>query len=239
MARKKKEQTTESKPVDLKKELKDAVAALKATCKDAAFFDSQMDRILSLKGQVDVEPVRIAVWEKDVKKEVKGDTYYLALTKDKAVYHAYGGYTVVADSRNASSLYMTIAGMLGYLEHPDKTLDDVFPTMLIQKEEEEGRKLTPSETEAFKAECRKSLDTDFEAKLHVLNAPSWCYCDLSTTYEIATTVVSTLNTLTENAFNQPLQEEDTEANADFEDAVRGAEHIGRLIEEEKKEKADE
>ena len=106
--------------------------------------------------------------------------------------------------------------------------------MLAVKEDEEGRKLTDDELAAFREECRKSLETDFNAKLHVLNAVSWCYCDLATTYEIATTVVSTLNTLTENAFNAPLQEEDTEANADFEDAVRGAEHIGKIIEEEKK-----
>ena len=230
-----KKKTTENKPTDLNKELKDAVAALKTQCKDAAFFDSQMDRIMSLKGQVDVEPVRIAVWEKEVVREVKGDTYWIALTKTQAIYHAYGGYTVVADSRNASSLYTTIAGMIGYLEDPEKTLGDVFPSMLAVKEDEEGRKLTDDELAAFREECRQSLETDFNAKLHVLNAVSWCYCDLATTYEIATTVVSTLNTLTENAFNAPLQEEDTESNADFEDAVRGAEHIGKIIEEEKNE----
>ena len=103
------------------------------------------------------------------------------------------------------------------------------------KEDEEGRKLTDDELAAFREECRQSLETDFNAKLHVLNAVSWCYCDLATTYDIATTVVHAMNDLTDKAFGEPLQEEDTEANADFEDAVRGAEHIGKIIEEEKNE----
>lgn len=233
MARKKKEQNTETKPIDLKKELKDAMAALKATCKDAAFFDSQMDRILSLKGQVDVEPVRVAIWEKDVKREVKGDTYWIALTKDKAVYHTYGGYTIVADSRNANSLYLTIAGIVDWFEDADKCVDAVLPDWVAQREADEGRKLLPSEEAEVRKEAYDALDIDKTAKIHVLNAPCWCFTDLVTTYDIASTVVHAINELTEKAFSEPLKEEDTEANADFEDAVRSAEHIGKVIKEEK------
>lgn len=228
MGRKKKE-----KQVDLKKELKDAVSALKTTCNDAAFFDSQMDRIMSLKGQMDVEPVRVAVWEKDVVREVKGDTYWISLTKDKAVYHTYGGYTVVADSRNANSLYLTIAGIVDWFENSDKMVDAVIPEWIAQREADEGRKLTPHETEEVRKEAFEALDTDCTAKIHVLNTPTWCFTDLATTYEIATTVVRTMGELTEKAFGEPLKEEDTDANAVFEDAVRGAEYIDKTIKEEK------
>ena len=230
-----KKKTTENKPTDLNKELKDAVAALKTQCKDVAFFDSQMDRILSLKGQVDVEPVRIAVWEKEVVREVKGDTYWIALTKTQAVYHTYGGYTIVADSRNASSLYQTIAGIVNWFEDADKCVDAVLPDWLAQREADEGRKLLPSEEAEVRKEAYEALDTDCNAKVHVLNAPCWCFTDLATTYDIAATVVHAMNDLTDKAFGEPLQEEDTEANADFEDAVRGAEHIGKIIEDKKNE----
>ena len=59
MGKENKEKKT--KRTDLKSELDKQVAALKTNCKDAAFFDSQIEKILSLKGQIDVEEVRLLI----------------------------------------------------------------------------------------------------------------------------------------------------------------------------------
>lgn len=204
MGKESKEKKT--KRTDLKSELDKQVAALKTNCKDAAFFDSQIEKILSLKGQIDVEEVRLLIKEKDVLREYKGETFYIALTKKGAMFHSYGGYTVFATDRNFSSLYQTLAFFV----------DDM--TEALEKADDEEK---------------KNIETDMMAKLHILLAPTWCFGDVNATFEIATTVVHELNAMADRLENEPLKEEDEKANAEFEEAVKGAEYIGEKLEEEK------
>lgn len=186
---------------DLKAKLDKAVAELKTQCKDAHFFDTQMDRILSLKGQIDVEPVRLIVKEADVLKEYKGDTFWMAVTKQGAIFHTYGGYTVVADNRNASALYTVMSEMVDLLNTNE--------------------------------EADEMVIADLQCKMHLLAMPTWCFTDADATYNIASAVVGELTRLSERLTDEPLQEEDVQANAEFEDAVRGMNEIGKRIEEEK------
>lgn len=204
MGKENKEKKT--KKTDLKSELDKQVAALKTNCKDAAFFDSQIEKILSLKGQIDVEEVRLLIKEKDVLREYNGETFYIALTKKGAMFHSYGGYTVFATDRNFSSLYQTLAFFV----------DDM--TEALEKADDEEK---------------KNIETDMMAKLHILLAPTWCFGDVNATFEIATTVVHELNAMADRLENEPLKEEDEKANAEFEEAVKGAEYIGEKLEEEK------
>jgi hypothetical protein len=207
---KKEKQTTKKKSTkkELKEELEKSVAALKTQCKDAAFFKSTMDRILSLKGQIDTEAVRLMVKENDVLREYKGDTFYVAITKQGALLHTYGGYSVFVSNRNYNSLYETLAYIVDDME---EALNDT----------------------ALPEEDRKSLETDMMAKMHILLAPTWCFGSVEATYEIATKVLHELNAMVERAEELPLQEEDDKANADFEDAVTASESIGKRLEEER------
>ena len=191
---------------DLKAELDKQIATLKTNCKDASFFDSQIDKILSLKGQIDTEEVRLIVKEKDVLREYKGDTFYIAITKKGAMFHSYGGYTVFATDRNFSTLYQTLAFFV----------DDMAEALEKASDEE-----------------RKDIEADMMAKLHILLAHTWCFSDVNATFEIATKVVHELNVLADRLENEPLKEEDEQANADFEEAVKGADFIGQKLEEEK------
>lgn len=192
---------------DLKEELEKNVAALKTQCKDAAFFDATIDRILSLKGQIDTEAVRLMVKEKDVVREYKNDTFYIAITKQGALLHTYGGYSVFVSNRNYNSLYETLTYIV----------DDMEEALENATEEE-----------------RKNIETDMMAKLQILLAPTWCFGSVEATYEIATKVVHELNAMVERFEGQPLQDEDYEANANFEDAVMASESIGKQLEEEQK-----
>lgn len=190
---------------DIKKKMNDEIAALKTKCNDSKFFDSQIERILSLKGQLDVEEVRFIVKEKDVLREYKGDTFYIAITKKGALFHNYGGYSFFADNRNYSSLYQTLAYFVDNLgkENPDLTDED-----------------------------RENMELDFMAKTQIMLAPTWCFSDVDATYNIATVIVKELANMSEQAMEQPLSEEDEQANHDFEEAVRGAENIvGKLKQE--------
>lgn len=190
---------------DLKEELEKQVSTLKTQCKDASFFDATIDRILSLKGQIDTEAVRLIVKEKDVLREYKGDTFYIAITKQGALLHTYGGYSVFVSNRNYNSLYETLAYIVDDME-------DI----------------------ALPEEDRKSIETEMMAKLQILLCPTWCFGSVEATYEIATKVVHELNAMVERLEGQPLQEEDDEANENFKEAVLASESIGKQLEEERK-----
>lgn len=205
----KKEKQTEKKKSSkkyLNEELDKQIATLKTQCKDAAFFDSIIDKILSLKGQIDTEAVRLIVKEKDVLREYKGDTFYIAITKQGVLLHTYGGYSVFVSSRNYNILYEALAYIV----------DDMDDALANATDE-----------------VRKAIENDMMAKIHILLAPTWCFSSVEATYEIATKVVHELNAMVERAEELPLQEEDDKANADFEDAVMASELIGKRLEEER------
>lgn len=205
----KKEKQTEKKKSSkkyLNEELDKQIATLKTQCNDAAFFDSIIDKILSLKGQIDTEAVRLIVKEKDVLREYKGDTFYIAITKQGALLHTYGGYSVFVSSRNYNSLYEALAYIV----------DDMDDALANATDE-----------------VRKAIENDMMAKIHILLAPTWCFSSVEATYEIATKVVHELNAMVERAEELPLQEEDDKANADFEDSVMASESIGKRLEEER------
>lgn len=203
MANKKEKKKSTKK--DLKEELEKNIAALKTQCKDAAFFESTMDRILSLKGQIDTDAVRLIVKENDVLREYKGDTFYIAITKRGALLHTYGGYSVFVSNRNYNSLYETLAYIV----------DDMDDALANATDE-----------------VRKDIENDMMAKIHILLAPTWCFSSVEATYEIATKVVHELNAMVERVEELALQDEDDKANADFEDAVMASESIGKQLEEE-------
>lgn len=201
----KKEKKKSSTKKDLKEELEKNISALKTQCKDAAFFDATIDRILSLKGQIDTEAVRLIVKEKDVLREYKGDTFYIAITKRGALLHTYGGYSVFVSNRNYNSLYETLAYIV----------DDMDDALANATDE-----------------VRKDIENDMMAKIHILLVPTWCFSSVEATYEIATKVVHELNAMVERVEELALQDEDDKANADFEDAVMASESIGKQLEEE-------
>lgn len=199
---------------DLKEKLDKAVAELKTNCKDAHFFDKQMDMILSLKGQMDVEPVRLIVKEADVVKEYKGDTFYIAVTKQGAMYHTYGGYTVFIKQFPSGSIYPNSLYTV---------LNDIVDKMHAENEKP-----------LIGEEMDEMVFADMMLKQHIINAPTWCFTDADATVSIGSSVMDNIVRLTEKALDSVLQEEDFQANADFEAAVMGAEQIGEAIREEKK-----
>lgn len=197
----------EATATDLRTKLENELKALKTTCKDAAFFDSQIDRILSLKGQIDTKPVRLIIEESDVIKEYKGDTFYIAITNRGALFHVHGGYNVFVENRNDNSLYYALEDMV------DTCLDN---TKLTEKE-------------------RQDFEVDMQAKLHILLCPTWAFTNPEPTYDIATAVIRTLRTFYDKVMSESLQDEDFKKNDIFENAAISAERIGEAIRKEKEE----
>lgn len=98
----------------LKERLDEVKNQLRTNAKDVHFFDKLIDEVLSLKGQLSVEPLELDCGKKV--KEVEGNTYRITLTSKGALYHEYGGYNVFVTPSN-KALYETLEDVV---EHADE-----------------------------------------------------------------------------------------------------------------------
>lgn len=105
----------------LKERFEEVKNNILANSKDAHWAKNAIDELVSLKGQLDHEPTIVYLPLKDVEKTFKGETFEMSIMKDgTAVYHTYGGYTVVANP-NLTSL----AGIIEeYVDSQSYKLDD-------------------------------------------------------------------------------------------------------------------
>lgn len=189
---------------ELTKKLNEVKKKIKANSKDAHFAEALIDEALSLKGQLGIEPTIVHIPSEDVIKTLKGDTFEMSLTKHgDAVYHVYGGYTLIADGQRMRSLANTIAD---YIVNQDLVKD------LDEKEKE-------------------LYDLDLSATAHVLNIPMFAFSDPELKYDLASKIVSWVRETYEKAMEQPLQEETREQDAAFEDAAKAIENIKKSVKE--------
>lgn len=87
----------------MKQKLEDTKAKLKANSKDAHFADSLISDLASICGQIAHQPTVVHYELSDVEGSISGNTFELNIMKDgTAIYHVYGGYTIIADVRSKS-----------------------------------------------------------------------------------------------------------------------------------------
>ena len=194
----------------LKKRLDEVKAKIKVNSKDAHFADMLVDELLSLKGQLGIEPTLVHIPTADVVKSLKGDTFEMSLTKQgDAVYHVYGGYTIVADGARMRSLANTIA---------DYIVNQEFVKDLDEKE-------------------REIYDLDLSATAYVLNIPMLAFSDQDLKFDLAAKIVQWLRETYEKALSEPLQEETPQADAVFEDAAKALDDLKKETKKTKRKKA--
>lgn len=190
----------------LKKKLDVTKAKIKANSKDAHFADALIDELLSIKGQLAIEPTLVHIPMSDVAKSIKSDTYEMAITKrGDAVYHTYGGYTIIADGARMHSLADAIA--------------------LYVNSDEVVKDLTDQEKELF--------DTDIETSTFVLNIPAFAFGDPELKYNLAIMARRWIREQFEKAAKTPIEPtpETAQADANFEDAVKAMDALKRGQEE--------
>lgn len=97
---------------------------IKNNSKDAKFADKLIDKLLSLKGQYDVEPTRLHIPEKDVIKEYDNDNIRIVKCKDCIIWQQKGGHIVVVYPTMRAE-YEFLEGMLDLKDNYDKLSDDM------------------------------------------------------------------------------------------------------------------
>ena len=89
----------------IERKLKECKEQLKANSKDAHFASNLIDRMLSYKGQLGVEPIELDCGKKV--DEWSGDTFRLTKTDKGILYHQFGGYSIFVTPNN-KALYETL-----------------------------------------------------------------------------------------------------------------------------------
>jgi hypothetical protein len=185
---------------ELKKKLDEVKNLILTNSKDAHWTKNALDELLSLKGQLDHEPTIVHTPISKIERTVKGDTFELHEMKDgTAIYHVYGGYTVVVDSRmsalnNAMKEY--IALMSDYSN--------------LSEEEQTNVKLSLS---AFG---------------YIMSCPLFAFTSEEFTFDMASKIVEFLRESAESLLNEELKDEtseDVELNSRFKDATMALEEL--------------
>ena len=98
----------------IERKLKECKEQLKANSKDAHFASNLIDRMLSYKGQLGVEPIELDCGKKV--DEWSGDTFRLTKTDKGILYHQFGGYSIFVTPNN-KALYETLCD---YIDHKEE-----------------------------------------------------------------------------------------------------------------------
>lgn len=165
MVKKTDKQIIEEGKAKLKSKLDEKIALLKSQCKDAHFFDSIMDEIISLKGQYDVVPTRIFVREEDLLEEYDYGSFKLSRFTTGIAFHMIGYDFFVKPS--CQTLY--------------KQLDSLF--------ESKG------EYNALTQEQKDLCDVLFNATIDIILTLPMCFCNETYYLDIATYICKRRNQL--------------------------------------------
>lgn len=179
----------------------DTKTKLKSICKDAHYADALISDLISLKGQLDHEPTLVHVPISEIDRSVKGDTFEMHITKDgQAVYHVYGGYTIVVDPR-MSGLHSTIREFIDFDDNAVEYTD----------------------------EEKRIILADRDVTAWVLSAPMYAFSNIDLKYKIATDIVEWINSFTSDLFDANLQDEDMDKNVEFEQSIHEVEELEKFM----------
>lgn len=187
----------------IERKLKECKEQLKANSKDAHFAGNLIDRMLSYKGQLSVEPIEFDCGIPIEGQEFKGETFEIVKTTKGAVYKMYGGYVIFVTPNN-KALYETLCD---YIDHKD-------------------------EYEQLDDELKEQFDLQLSAVAYVLNAPLFAFTSSELTYGLATMIIDHLRKTFDELMEKPLQPESVEEDAEFKEATLGLEALKEEIAKE-------
>lgn len=177
-------------------QITDICNKIKTNSKDAKYADKLIDMLLSLKGQLDVEPTRLYIPEKDVIKEYDNDNIRIVRCKGYFVWQHKGGMWVVVNPR-----------MRALYEH--------FDNMLSMKDRYD--ELSENEKNLY-----NSL---YYGTSLIMQGPLFAIVDDELFIEFIKFIGDCVEKVSKKLQNQPLQEETPIENAEFETKMEVANEL--------------
>lgn len=188
---------------DQKKELNNKLNAkitqLKNICKDAVFADHLIDDLLSLKGQLSIEPTLVHIPLVNVIKEYDFEHFKIIKTLNGIVFKMTGYEQIIRPTCR------TLYGQLDYL----LGLKDRYDTLTLEEKD--------------------IYDTLFQATATILMNPAICFTDDDYWIDIVTFITKRQNELFEKLLSTPLQPEDAERDDRFMEEVKDLEDFKESV----------
>lgn len=183
---------------ELKRLIEDVVNKIKSNSKDERSADELIEKLLSLKGQYDVEPTRVCVEDKDVIKEYDFGSYRIIRCKSCIVYQEKGGFTSVVSPR-----------MTGLYTHLREVLDM----------KERFKELSDDEKNVY--------DAIESSTAWIMSVPVFATCSDELFFGIASDVIGRFSEFVDSSMGEPLKDEEADKDADFENRKDAMRIIGR------------
>lgn len=187
----------------LQKKLKECKEQLKANSKDVHFASNLIDRMLSYKGQLGVEPIAFDCGTPLEGQEFKGETFEIVRTTKGIVYKVYGGYVIFVEPQN-KALYDTLS-------------------FYIDNQEEYSK---------LDSEAKELHNIELSAIAYCLNVPLFAFTSSELAYGLATMIIDHLRKTFDELMEKPLQPESVEEDREFKEATLGLEELKKAISEE-------
>lgn len=164
----------------LKERLDEVKNQLRTNAKDVHFFDKLIVEALSLKGQIDVEPMLAYVREEDIVERIDEGSYEMGYTNTKSIYRTKGGLTIIAD------LGLGLGGqIMNYVD-------------------------TMKDTTTLTEEQKEIFEMDMGTSVFIYNAPLLTANDINLRYKIGEVILEYLNEFTNKINNAEVQAESLE-----------------------------
>lgn len=191
--------------IELKKRLAEVQNRIKANSKDVHFADELSAELLSIKGQLDIEPTLVHIPISENAKTLQGDTFEMVSDTMGCAFHTFGGYTIYAKRNDGNNAFCDV-------------IDDYVANA--------------KERDNMTEEEKKSFDSILHAIVYCLNAPMLCCSDAELLFKVATDIVDYLVKVQDEALNADLKEETLKENEEFEGAMKAIENIKEQVDKE-------
>ena len=185
---------------EIKKSMDETVLKLKGICKDAKYADTLIDKLLSLKGQYDVEALAFNVKEKDKVKEYDYDSFVITVYTSGIMFKNRGGYHVWISPR-METLYNF---MLSFIHMKD-------------------------DYEELDENQRRVYNIALVAITYIFNAPIYAPLDDDFFFGVAADIKGRLEALVDKLNKEPLHDETYVDDAEFENQREVIEEITKDI----------
>lgn len=183
--------SNEKKPKEKKKEIwseiENTINQIKTNSKDAKFADKLIDKLLSLKGQYDVEPTRLYVAEKEVIKEYDNDSLRIVRCKSRNIWELKRGIEI-------------------HIKPTARALYEFLEGLCIMKDKYD--ELTEQE--------KLNYNYSYYSLSLMFAAPSYAMIDDKAFNDLSEFLQEWTQGVINRNLNQPLQEETPIENAEFE-----------------------
>lgn len=191
--------------IELKKRLAEIQNRIKGNSKDAHFADELSAELLSIKGQLDIEPALVHIPISENAKTLQGDTFEMVSDTMGCAFHTFGGYTIYAKRNDGNNAFCDV-------------IDDYVANA--------------KERDNMTEEEKKSFDSILHAIVYCLNAPMLCCSDAELLFKVATDIVDYLVKVQEEALNADLKAETLKENEEFEGAMKAMESLKDQVDKE-------